>query len=182
MVVLALDLGSHTGHALLRADGRIESGTERFNAKAKDGEGMRFVYFKQWLREVKTCNPELSRIAFERVIGGVPGQVYAAQVYGGFLATLMVFCEHHGIPYEGLHVGTIKKAWTGNGAAKKQDMINRCRELSFDPKTDNEADAIAILHIACNRVPALPVERQVKKRPARANPDKASGVIAFDPF
>lgn len=181
-VVLALDLGSHCGFALRRADGRVESGTERFNARAKDGPGMRFVYFKRWLLEVKTSNPDLQRIAYELVIGGVPGQVLAAQVYGGFLAILFLFCEHHRIAYAGFHVGTIKKAWTGNGAAKKPEMIARCRELGFDPKTDNESDAIAILHLACGSIPKLPIERQVKKRPLRANADKATAGIPFDSF
>lgn len=181
-VTLALDLGTNTGFALLRADGRIESGWMRFAPKGTEGEGMRFVRFRHWLLEMKQSNENLAHVAFERVVGGMPNQVYAAQVYGGFLALLMVFCEHHQLTYEGHHVGTIKKAWTGNGAAKKHDMMARCKELGFKPENDNEADAIAILHVACDRVPKLPIERQVKPRPLRKNPDKSSGAIPFDPF
>lgn len=184
-VTLALDLGTTTGYALLREDGRIESGSERFAPKDKEGEGMRFVRFRHWLLEVKQSNEQLAHVAYELVVGGVPGQVYAAQVYGGFVALLMVFCEHHQLEYSGHHVGTIKKRWTGNGAAKKDDMIKRCRELGFNPANHNEADAIALLHVACERVPALPIERQVKRRPLKKNPDTASGslnLMAEKPF
>jgi Holliday junction resolvasome RuvABC endonuclease subunit len=181
-VTLALDLGTNMGFAIARADGRIESGCERFAPKGTEGDGMRFVRFRRWLLELKQANEQLRHVAFERVVGGVPGQVYAAQVYGGFVAVLMVFCEHHQITYEGVHVGTIKKRWTGNGAAKKHDMIARCVEQGFKPANDNEADAIALLHIACDQVPELPIERQVKKRPLKKNPDTASAAIQFDPF
>jgi hypothetical protein len=55
-VTLALDLGTNLGFALLRADGRIESGIERFEAKSKEGPGMRWVHFKRWLVDMKACN------------------------------------------------------------------------------------------------------------------------------
>lgn len=181
-VTLALDLGTNLGFALLRADGRIESGYEKFAPRAKEGEGMRFVRFKRWLLDTKQANGQLAHVAFERVVGGVPGQVFAAQVYGGFLAVMMMFCEHHQLTYEGFHVGTIKKRWTGNGAAKKPEMMARCQALGFAPANDNEADAIALLHLACDRVPELPLEKQFKKRPLKKNADTATGAIPFDPF
>jgi hypothetical protein len=167
-VTLALDLGTNMGFAMLRSrTGASSPACERFAPKGTEGDGMRFVRFRRWLLEMKQANEQLQHVAYELVVGGVPGQVYAAQIYGGFVAILMVFCEHHQLTYEGVHVGTIKKRWTGNGAAKKHDMIARCVELGFKPENDNEADAIALLHIACDKVPALPIERQVKKRPLK---------------
>lgn len=181
-VTLALDIGTHMGFAILRADNRIESGCEKFVAKSQEGEGMRYVHFRRWLLEVKQANEGLSHVAYEMVMGHGPGQVYSAHVFGGFLAILMVFCEHHQLTYEGVHVGTIKKRWTGNGAAKKHQMVARCEELGFHPANDNEADAIALLHVACDRVPALPIERQVKKRPLKKNPDAATRSLDLPPF
>lgn len=186
MITLALDLGTHCGWALLRADGRIESGCESFNPKIREGAGQRWIKFRAWLVEVKNTHG-INRIAYELVIGGMPGQVYAAQVYGGFVAVLQHFAEHHQLPYEGFHVGTIKKAWTGNGSAKKSDMIARCKELGFTPANDNQADAIALLHLACNRVPKLPIERQaarIPKRKPKPNPDTRTRPMALsrDPF
>lgn len=182
MTTLALDLATEMGYALLRANGRIESGSVKFQPKAKEGEGMRWVHFKRWLVDTKASNPGLRRITYELVVGGVPGQVYAAQIYGGFVAILQVFCEHHQIEYGGVHVGTIKKRWTGNGAAKKPAMVARCKELGFNVENHNEADAIALLHVALDRVPALPLEAQVKKRPLRKDSDTTSKSLQFDPF
>lgn len=181
MTTLALDLGTQLGYAIARADGRIESGSESFALRAKEGDGMRWVHFRRWLVEMKAVH-DFKRVAYELVIGGVPGQVYAAQVYGGFVAILQAFCEHHQINYAGHHVGTIKKAWTGSGAAKKHHMIARAKALGFNVTDNNEADAIALLHVELGRVPPLPLEAQIKKRPLRKNTDKATRALALDAF
>jgi len=74
--------------------------------------------------------------------------VDAAHAYGGFLAHLTAWCEHHQIPYQGVPVGTIKKHATGKGNANKDAMISSARALGFDPQDDNEADALALLAFA----------------------------------
>ena len=74
--------------------------------------------------------------------------VDAAHVYGGLLATLTAWCEHHQIPYQGVPVGTIKKHATGRGNASKDEMIAAMRALGHAVTDDNEADALAILHWA----------------------------------
>lgn len=153
MTVLALDLATCTGFAILRADGSVESGSKGFAPRSKEGDGQRWARFRSWLLDIKRVHEPIERIAYEEVVGGVPGQVYAAQVYGGFVAVLQLFAEHHDIPYQGYNVSTIKKAWTGKGNATKHMMIARCRTLGFNPKDDNEADAIALLHVALDRVP-----------------------------
>ncbi len=62
------------------------------------------------------------------------------------LATLTAWCEHHQIPYEGIPVGTIKKATTGKGNASKKKIKAVCAK-GHTPKDDNEADALAILYL-----------------------------------
>ncbi len=71
----------------------------------------------------------------------------ASHIYGGFLATLTAWCEHHQIPYEGIPVGIIKKATTGKGNASKEEMIKAVCAKGHTPKDDNEADALAILYL-----------------------------------
>ena len=71
--------------------------------------------------------------------------VDAAHAYGGFLAHVTAWCEHHEIPYEAVPVGTIKRHATGKGNANKDAVIAAVRNLGFDPADDNEADALAIL-------------------------------------
>lgn len=72
----------------------------------------------------------------------------AAHAYGGFLATLTAWCEHHGVPYQGVPVGTIKKHVTGKGNASKDEMMVAMRARGYQPADDNEADALALLHWA----------------------------------
>jgi crossover junction endodeoxyribonuclease RuvC len=178
MTVLALDTATQCGFALLRADARIESGSRRFDVKSKERPGARWVKFKGFLLEMKACHPDLRLIAYEDVKAHGPG-VLVAHIYGGFVATLQAFCEHHQIEYVGYGVGTVKKAWTGNGAARKEQMVARCRELGFEPEDDNEADAIALLHLATGRVPKLPIDRLGEQRPLRPNADTRSREISF---
>ncbi|WP_375679549.1 MULTISPECIES: crossover junction endodeoxyribonuclease RuvC [unclassified Bartonella] len=143
--ILCLDLGTKTGWALRDADGFITSDTEHFQSRRFEGGGMRYLRFKKWLSELKRSVDEIDAVYFEEVRRHVGTD--ASHVYGGFLATLTAWCEHHQIPYEGIPVGTIKKAMTGKGNASKAEMIKAMRAKGHAPCDDNEADALAILYL-----------------------------------
>lgn len=143
---LALDLGTTTGFAWSAATGTLVSGTWDFKPKKYEGAGMRYVRFTDALDRLHARLP-LSQIWFEAVRRHLGTD--AAHVYGGLMGHLESWCERNKVPYEGVPVGTIKKGWTGNGAAKKDLMIAKCVERGFEPDDDNEADAIALLHLKC---------------------------------
>ena len=107
---------------------------------------MRFLKFKRWLADTKACTDGIDAVYFEEVRRH--GGVDAAHAYGGFMAHLTAWCEHHQIPYQGVPVGTIKKHATGKGNANKDAMIAAAMALGFDPQDDNEADALALLNFA----------------------------------
>ena len=143
LTILALDLGTTTGWAAL-LDGRVVSGTINFKAARFEGGGMRYLRFRRWLTELKvSLGSGIEEIVFEEVRRHLG--VDAAHAYGGFMATLTAWAEHHEIPYSGVPVGTIKKFITGKGNAGKKEMGDAIRALGFDPADDNEADALAIL-------------------------------------
>ena len=144
--ILALDLGTTTGWALRSSDGAITSGSESFRPQRFEGGGMRFLRFKRWLAELKDMTGGIHALYFEEVRRHVSTD--AAHVYGGFLATLTAWCEHHQIPYQGVPVGTIKKHATGKGNASKDDVLSAMRALGHAPADDNEADALALLRWA----------------------------------
>lgn len=144
--VLALDLGTHTGWALQSAEGAIVSGTQHFRPQRFEGGGMRYLRFKRWLTELKATTEGIDEIYFEEVRRHLSTD--AAHAYGGFLATLTSWCEHHGIAYQGVPVGSIKRHATGHGNASKEDVIAAMRARGYTPHDDNEADALAILHWA----------------------------------
>jgi hypothetical protein len=139
---IALDLGTTTGWATL-LDGQIVSGVWRFQPKRHEGGGMRYVRFRNQLAEL-----------IEELSSAGPPCVYyeevrrhkgtaAAHVYGGFEAHLTAYCDEHGIPYESVPVGTIKKHATAKGNANKAAMMIAARNKwpGEDFLDDNEADA-----------------------------------------
>ena len=144
--ILALDLGTRTGWALLDTDGTITSGTEQFKPQRFEGGGMRFLRFKRWLAELLTASDHINAVYFEEVRRHAG--VDAAHAYGGFMGHLTAWCESHNIPYQGVPVGTIKKHATGKGNAGKDEMILAVTQRGHSPSDDNEADALAILHWA----------------------------------
>jgi hypothetical protein len=135
--ILALDLGTTTGWALRGNDGHITSGSESFRPQRFEGGG---------LTEIKQSSDGIDCLHFEEVRRHVSTD--AAHAYGGFLATLTAWCEHHQIPYQGVPVGTIKKHATGKGNASKDEMVAAVRARGHAPADDNEADAIALLYLA----------------------------------
>lgn len=144
--LLALDLGTNTGWALHARDGSITSGSASFKPQRFEGGGMRFLRFKRWLTEIKQSADGIDAVYFEEVRRHLG--VDAAHAYGGFMAHLTAWCEHHQIPYQGIPVGTIKKHATGKGNASKDEMLAAARNLGHSPADDNEADALALLAYA----------------------------------
>ena len=153
--ILALDLGTTTGWAMVSQDRRIAHGFVSFKPQRFEGGGMRYLRFRRWLTELKalgtpdaSCgsSPGLGAVYFEEVRAHLG--VDAAHTYGGFLATLTAWCEHHQIPYEGVPVGTIKRHATGRGNAGKAEVLASMRALGHPVTDDNEADALALLHWA----------------------------------
>lgn len=141
--ILALDLGTTTGWAMLDGEGLVTSGTATFRSSRYDGGGMRYLRFRGWLDQLRRYAVSIEAVHFEEVRRHAG--VDAAHIYGGFLATLTGWCEHRVIPYQGVPVGTIKKFIAGKGNADKQAVIDAVRARGFSPADDNEADAIAIL-------------------------------------
>ncbi|WP_085440244.1 hypothetical protein [Magnetofaba australis] len=144
--ILALDLGTKTGWAVWLPDAGITSGVEIFRHDRWQGGGMRFLRFKQWLTDIKNAAGTLDAIFYEEVRRHMG--VDASHAYGGWLAILTAWCEHHQIPYEGVPVGVIKRHVTGRGNASKGLVMQGVQKLGYQPGDDNEADALALLHWA----------------------------------
>lgn len=141
MGVLTIDLGTKTGWALRSGHSTI-SGTLDLKGGRFEGGGMRYLRFRAWLAEVHAKAP-LKAVFFEEVRAHKGTD--AAHIYGGLLATLTTFCEEQQLPYEGVPVQHIKKFITGKGNAGKDAVMSSVRRLGFNPKDDNEADAVSLL-------------------------------------
>jgi hypothetical protein len=158
MNMLALDLGTQMGWALLQP-AEMLSGSISFATNKLAGFGVRFLNFRNWLVEMLSgattasgaataSKHKIDMVVFEDVRNHAG--VYAAHVYGGFVAILTSVCEALRVPYRGFGVKTIKKFITGCGNANKQDVINAVQTRGYRPIDDNEADAIALALLAEN--------------------------------
>ena len=143
--LLCLDLGTTTGWALKDAREHITSGTITFKPQRFEGGGMRYLRFIVWLDEILTIT-KLDAVYFEEVRRH--SGTAAAHVYGGFLGQLSSWCEYYKIPYLGIPVKTIKRFISGNGNASKIEVIKSIKALGYNPTDDNEADALALMHLA----------------------------------
>lgn len=150
-VVLALDLGTTMGFAIRHVDGRVASGTLKFESDAREHWGRRFLKFRRWLTDVKaSAGGEIESVIYERVDFG--RDLLAVKVYAGFEAVLCLWAEHFQIPYRGIAPATLKKFATGSGRAEKQDVMFAVeRAFGIAPKTSHEGDALALLAIALER-------------------------------
>lgn len=148
VTILAVDLGTTTGWAISNEFG-ITSGSVSFKQDRFQGGGMRFLHFQKWLEQL----PKVDIVFFEEVRRHLG--VDAAHAYGGFLSHLTSWCEIHKIPYQGVPVGTIKRFITGKGNANKLEVIEVIKALGYSPTDDNEADALALLHLAIDVKPYL---------------------------
>ena len=145
LTILAIDLGTRSGFACFK-HGSINHGWVDFKPGRFEGGGIRFLKFRNWLNQIKNMTGDIHVVYFEEVRRHQG--VDAAHVYGGLMATLTAWCEHHQIPYSGVPVGTIKLHATGKGNANKDAMVAAMQALGHPVTDDNEADALAILHWA----------------------------------
>ncbi len=147
-----IDMGTKTGIAIYQ---EYECPPHFVNACTIDLKGKRFEKgsdrFSNFRTVLESYHEQfnIDDIWFEMVMGHKG--VYAAHMYGGFMAILTSWCYDHKIPCNGIPVQTIKKYVTGKGNATKQDVINGVIEYGFEgAKDDNEADAISMMIYTIN--------------------------------
>lgn len=141
MNILALDLGSATGWAIRDRNGLITSGRDKFSESGKTN-GRKWMNFRTRLAGFENIDV----VYYEDVKRHL--STLSAHAFGGFLAHLELWCEVRKIPLIGVGVGTVKKNFTGNGHANKEDMVAEAKKRGYNPACDNQADAIAIMLLA----------------------------------
>lgn len=149
--VLALDLATVTGWAVI-ANGVMTSGSQDFarykGSKFKPAEhpGQPFASFRRWLHD-KIREDKPGALVYEEVMRWMSGS--AAHAFGGYRGLMMEAATVFSLPCYPYAPSAIKLYWTGKGTSDKARMVamtrNRCPEV--DLTDDNEADALAILHL-----------------------------------
>lgn len=153
MNVLALDLGTHCGFALL-VNGDLSSGVYEFEKTSHPGE--RFDAFRRWAKDM-ALGPmpmrgrKVDLIVYEKPLGRMAKSQAQVDLSIGFKTRLEELAWRYKIRLEPVHIATLKKATTGNGSASKEAMvaaINSFYGRSLTLKDNDEADALALLRYA----------------------------------
>ena len=140
MRILAVDPGTFAGFAYTDT-ARVEptsSGVWNLEPRRGEGWGRRFTRLREYLDGVAP-----DRLVWEDVRGHKGTE--AAHLYGGYVATLLTWCEDHGAPYSSLPVWKIKQVATGKGNANKAAMIHAAARRWGDVTSGDRADALWIL-------------------------------------
>ncbi|WP_429927722.1 hypothetical protein [Achromobacter xylosoxidans] len=143
--ILALDLGTKLGWAVRARDGSVWHGTEVFTPRKSWTPGQRWLRARSFVTDL-VVRHQVHAIAYEDVKRHAGTD--AAHAYGAFLCLVQMVADSHRAALMPVGVGTIKKHWTGKGNADKGAMEAQARARGFRPESDNDADALAILHWA----------------------------------
>ncbi len=148
--VLALDLATVTGWAAVRPDGAVVYGTERL-APPKTEVGEFLARAGRWITEtiIKT-EPDV--IVFETVwVGPNTHQTTARKLMSLAGLTEMIAFKRDLECWEA-NTMTVVKHFTGDGGGKRPEkkarVMAECRRRGFNPETEDEADALAVLSYA----------------------------------
>ncbi|HJR01796.1 MAG TPA: hypothetical protein VKA83_09200 [Methylomirabilota bacterium] len=151
MSILALDPATSTGWAIARPTfpgsveyRMLESGVQTFALSRGDSPGMRYLRFRRWLEDVTPgdCTLIVYEQNFRR--GGA-----ATEVAANLAGRIQELCAIRAIEHTSVNVTTLK-IWTcgSKKAASKEAMkaavCNRWKVV----ESDDEADAVALLHYA----------------------------------
>lgn len=153
MKLLTLDLATKTGFAV----GDISSGERPLSGvhtlpSTGDDIGRFLLAFDKWLSDMIAFHkPETIVFEAPLFLAGGKSNISTARKLMCLAGMTEYFCSKHKVSCAECHVGTIKKYFTGSGSAKKPQMIAAARARGFEPKDDNEADALAIYFYTMNK-------------------------------
>ena len=145
MNILSLDCATQTGWATL-INGNIESGMQDFSKRRGESNGMLFLRFNQWLRDMIKLSDKFNLVVYELAHhrGGA-----ATEIGVGLMTRAQEFAVEMGAEYTGYHSATIKKRIAGYGKASKEEIMAWFQKTTGRaPIDNNESDARAILELA----------------------------------
>ena len=121
----------------------LESGVQVCDVKRGESPGMRYLRFRRWLEDITEPGCELIIYEAPHHRGGA-----ATEIAAGFSTRVQELCALRGIEHASLHTQTLKKWTVGRGNAEKTAMLAAVCHRWKVVQSDDEADAIALLHYA----------------------------------
>lgn len=147
MRILSLDPATKCGFAYSQSGGGIASGTWDLSTRRDESTGMKLLRFEAKLREILTYGVDL--IVFEAARHAAPKMQGSLLHQTKLQAIIERLGEETNTKYRGYSPSEIKKFATGRGNAGKLDVMQAMRaRFGYVGNDNNEADALALLHLA----------------------------------
>lgn len=168
MRILALDLATRSGWACGDAGETPQHGT--FTLPSTGDDVGRFLFeFMRWLKGLIATH-EPREIVFEAPILPRETNIATLRKLYSLAGVTEVMALDAGIPCSEISAGEVRRAFLGQHYPRKaqRDEIKRaviagCRMHGWNPRDDNDADALATLHVAlCARNPRFSAESLVR--------------------
>lgn len=141
-MLLALDLATRIGFCRGRGDVSPVVGSYALSAKPNE-IGAYLCEYELWLAmELTAVEPEI--VIFESPAPGGFNSLASIRKTLGLAGVTEMVCHRRNIEVREVAPSTVKKALTGNGHAKKPDMMAAARAWGFDPQFHDEADALGV--------------------------------------
>lgn len=141
--ILSLDIATKTGWCI-----HDRSGTWDFTPKQGENEAARLFRFRARIDNVLKTG-EIKRVIFELPLIYKSKKRRPNFISYEMIGVLKLICIDYRIPFKGYQAMKLKKWATGNGAAKKEDMVSFCKaRYGITPGDHNQADAIHLYHMA----------------------------------
>ena len=160
MFVIALDVASTTGFACGHVDGAAEYGSIRF-ASAGASDAAVFSAAKQWSSAFFSTAKRPTIIAIERLLPPevVRGQSNTKTIYrlAGLHGVILAEAYEHALySIEMWSTGEIRGHFIGaknyRRERAKREVMRQCRAMGWNPRNDNEGDALALWSAQCSRI------------------------------
>jgi len=162
--ILALDLGGCIGWAAAHPGDQPRWGHQFI---PEGGPPAAFSFLRGWLgHHLEALDPAVVAIEgpilnhFGQFKTGLPTAIRLI----GYYAIALQLCDERAVRCETYSAVDIKKHFSGNGAAKKPEMVAMALALGWTTEMDDEADALGLLCLAEARLsrvrrqlPALPL-------------------------
>jgi Holliday junction resolvasome RuvABC endonuclease subunit len=112
--------------------------------------GSQFLAFERWLEQaISVYRPQMIACEAPLIIGGGSDRKFKtnmdAQRRGvAMWGVVQLVAARHGLATHNANNASVKKFFTGQGRGKAP-VLETCRRRGWEPRDDNEADALAVL-------------------------------------
>ena len=155
MNILALDPGAKCGFAYGDLE-TLQTGTWNLTPRRDESKGMALIRLRAKLNELREYGVAL--VVFERPAGRHKGSIIPHAEKQG---VIKAWAEDAGIEYRAYSATEIKNFATGKGRASKGDMVHAAiHKFGREVGDDNEADALAMWHLAYSEYGDLDPKRK----------------------